>query len=123
MQGTQVSRAVTYLGQIWVYSLWCSNARYSGIESPDLPWPNIHTRLCALVIPDCVLWLRGQNRVARIGEMHDQDFVPMTSGIESRDCVSLTLVSRRRKVGLPLPQIDRPFGCHFPGKESRLPFG
>ena len=103
MQGTQVSRAVTYFGRTY--------------------------------IPDFVLWLRGHNGVARVGEMHDQDFVPRTSGIENLDCVSLTLASRRRKVGLPLAvtsrgkkvgfasaNTDRPFNRHFQGKESRLPF-
>ena len=90
MQGTQVSRAVTYFGRTY--------------------------------IPDFVLWLRGHNGVARLGEMHDQDFVPRTSGIENLDCVSLTLASRRRKVGFASANTDRPFNRHFQGKECRLPF-
>ena len=73
--------------------------------------------------------------MGRVGEMDDQDFVTRTSGIENFDCVSLTLASRRRKVGLPLAvtsrgkkvgfasvETDRPFNRHFQKKESRPPF-
>ena len=60
MQGTRVSRAVTYLGRTYT--------------------------------PDCAFWLRGHNGVARIGEIHDQDFVPMSSRIESLDLLTFTSI-------------------------------
>ena len=81
MQGTHVSRAVTYLGRTY--------------------------------ISDCVLWVRVYNGLASIGEMHHQD---LTLRIESLDCVSLTLASLRRKLGLPTPQKDILIGPSPPGE-------
>ena len=49
------------------------------------------TYLGRICTPDCVFWLWEHHWVARIGEMHDQDFVPLSSGIESLD--SLTFAS------------------------------
>ena len=45
--------------------------------------PRVVTYLGRIYTPDCVFWLREHHGVAHIGEMHDQDFVLMSSGIES----------------------------------------
>ena len=158
---------------------WLSTTRYGftrfGAQIQPTQVSTAVTYLARTYIPDCVLWLRGHNGVAPIGKMHDQDFVTITSGIESLDCVTsfpgerklaslrlrwihssdprfrgkesrppsasdrsalwlslpwegksaslrlrridpLTVAFGGRRFGLPLPQMDRPFGCRFLGR-------
>ena len=88
------------LGQLFPVVFWLSRTRYGftrfGGQMQDTQVSRAVTCLGRTYIPDCVLWLTGHNGLASSGEMHDQDFVPMISGIESLDCVSLTLASLQK---------------------------